>query len=167
MLGALETCPDLFVRFGGHRHAAGLTMEASRIKELRSRINEHADGVLAPDDLRPRIHIDSSVTFRTLGSEVVGQVTELAPFGAGNPRPVFMSTGVELVDGPRVLKDRHLKMAFKQDGRVFRAIAWRSAEREPFLAQHRACLDLAFALEQNEFNGETSLELSMLDARPG
>jgi single-stranded-DNA-specific exonuclease len=165
MLGALETCPDLFQRFGGHRHAAGLTMEAARVKELRHRINEYAEGVLGPDDLRPRIYIDSAVTFKTLGAEVAGQVAALAPFGAGNPRPVFISRGVELVDGPRVLKDRHLKMAFRQDGRVFRAILWRGVEREPFLTEHRASLDLAFTLEHNTFNGETFLELGMLDAR--
>jgi single-stranded-DNA-specific exonuclease len=167
MLGGLETCANLFQRFGGHRHAAGLTMDAARIKELRRRINDHADGILSPDDLRPCLHIDSSVTFRTLGSEVAGQLTALAPFGAGNPRPVFMTRGVELVDGPRVVKDRHLRLAFKHEGRVFPAIAWRAVERQGFLTDNRTSLDLAFALEHNTFNGETFLELSMLDARQG
>jgi single-stranded-DNA-specific exonuclease len=51
----------------------------------------------------------------------------LAPFGAGNPRPVFAARGVEIIDGPRTLKERHLKMALKQDGRIFRAVAWRAS----------------------------------------
>ena len=58
MLGALERCADLFHRFGGHKQAAGLTMEAARVPEFRARINAHADEVLEPDDLLPRLRID-------------------------------------------------------------------------------------------------------------
>lgn len=166
MLSALESCSHLFLRFGGHRHAAGLTMEASRVGELRKAINLYADDVLSPDDLMPRLRIDTRVTFRGLGSDVAGRIASLAPFGAGNPRPVFHASGVEIVDGPRKLKDRHLKMALKQDGRVFRAIAWRAAEREDWLSEHRSSLDVAFGLEQNSYNGESYLELSVLDVKP-
>jgi single-stranded-DNA-specific exonuclease len=90
----------------------------------------------------------------------------LAPFGAGNPKPVFAATSVEIVDGPRRLKDRHFKMALRQDGRVLRAIAWRGAERHAFLEEHRALVDVAYSLEQNEYNGETYLELTVADVRP-
>ena len=166
MLGALEQCAHLFERFGGHRYAAGLTMEASRIAELRKVINDHADTIIGPDDLRPRLRIDSRVTFRGLNGALAGHLTALAPFGAGNPRPVFHASGVEVVDGPRRVKDRHLKLAVRQEGRTFRAMAWRSAEREPLLTEHRAAVDLVFGLEQNQYNGETFLELSILDAKP-
>jgi hypothetical protein len=70
---------------------------------------------------------------------------------------------VEIVDGPRPIKDRHLKMTFRQDGRSFRAIAWRAAERAAFLTENRAGVNLAFSLDQNEFQGETYLELSVAD----
>ena len=90
----------------------------------------------------------------------------LAPFGAGNPKPVFAASGVEIVDGPRRLKERHFKMAVRQDGRVLRALAWRGVERYSFLESHRAPIDLAYSLEQNEFNGETYLELVVADVRP-
>ena len=166
MLAALDTCAPLFMRFGGHKQAAGLTMEAARVKEFRRAINLHADTVLAPDDLRPRLRIDGAVTFRGLNGDVASQVSQLAPFGAGNPRPLFSADDVEIVDGPRTLKERHLKMALRQDGRTFRAVAWRAVERQAFLEHHRTRLDFAFSLEQNTFNGETSLELMVADARP-
>jgi hypothetical protein len=67
------------------------------------------------------------------------------------------------VDGPRPLNERHLKMTLSQDGRRFRAIAWRAAERAEFLERHRAGFDLAFCLERNEFQGETYLELRVAD----
>jgi single-stranded-DNA-specific exonuclease len=160
MLAALESCADAMIKFGGHKQAAGLTMESARVRELRARINEHADACLAPDDLRPRLWIDGSLAFRSITEQVASELSRLAPFGAGNPCPVFQTQRVEIIDGPRRVKDRHLKMAFRQDGRVFRGIAWRASERESFVAEHRQAIDLAFSLEQDMWNGERYLQLS-------
>ena len=96
----------------------------------------------------------------------MSELAALAPFGPSNPRPVFCAHSVDIVDGPRRLKERHLKMALRQDGRVMRAIAWRGAERHAFLEAHRAAVDVAFSLEQNQFNGETYLELTLCDTAP-
>jgi single-stranded-DNA-specific exonuclease len=163
MLGALERCADLFIRFGGHRQAAGLTMEAARVGEFRQRINGWADEVLEPDQLRPRLRIDAPLHLKGITHDLVRGLDALGPFGMGNPRPVFHAAPVEIVDGPRSLKERHLKMTFSQEGRRFRAIAWRAAERAEFLEKHRTGVDLAFSLERNEYQGETYLELSVAD----
>jgi single-stranded-DNA-specific exonuclease len=165
MLGALERCANLFIRFGGHKQAAGLALEADRIKELRLAVNAVADETLGPEDLMPRLRIDADLTFRGITGGVAAGISALAPFGAGNPRPVFAARKVEIIDGPRVLKERHLKMALKQDGRVFRAVAWRAAERADFLTEHKAAIDVAFSLEQNQYNGETFVDLSIADFR--
>ena len=163
MLAALESCADAMIKFGGHKQAAGLTIESARIRELRARVNDFADGCLGPDDLRPRLWIDGSLTFRSITEQVASEMTRLAPFGAGNPCPIFTTSRVEIVDGPRRVKDRHLKMAFKQDGRVMRGIAWRASEREAFVTEHRGAIDLAFSLEQDTWNGERYLQLSVAD----
>src|SRR5258705_6145018 len=105
------------------------------------------------------------LTFRSIDEQVVAGRAALAPFGAGNPCPIFRTSRVEIVDGPRRLKERHLKMAFKQDGRVFRGIAWRASERESFVTEHRAAIDLAFSLEHDIYNGERYLQLSVADFR--
>jgi len=165
MLAALESCAELMSKFGGHKQAAGLTLETSRIRELRTRINHFADACLTPDDLRPRLWIDGSLTFRSINEQVVSELSTLAPFGAGNPCPIFRTSRVEIVDGPRRLKERHLKMAFKQDGRILRGVAWRASERESFVAEHRAAIDLAFSLENDMYNGERYLQLSVADFR--
>ncbi len=166
MLAALESCAPLLDRFGGHKVAAGLALSRSRVREFRGAVNDCADALLGPDDLRPRQRIDDFLGFRELTGAVAAQIVALAPFGAGNPKPVFAATGVEIADGPRRLKERHLKMAVRQDGRVLRAIAWRGVERYGFLESHRAPIDLAYSLEQNEFNGESYLELVVADVRP-
>jgi single-stranded-DNA-specific exonuclease len=165
MLSALESCSDVLTKFGGHRQAAGLTLEATRIRELRGRINEYADRCLQPDDLRPRLWIDGALAFRSITPQVASELSALAPFGAGNACPVFRTSGVEVVDGPRLVKDRHLKMALRQDGRVLRGIAWRAADREAFVSQYRAGIDLAYSLEQDTWNGERYLQLSVADFR--
>jgi single-stranded-DNA-specific exonuclease len=166
MLAALESCAPLLDRFGGHKVAAGLALSSARIREFRAAVNDCADALLGPDDLRPRQRIDDFLGFRELTASVAAQIVALAPFGAGNPKPVFAAAGIEICDGPRRLKERHLKMAVRQDGRVLRAIAWRGVERYGFLETHRAPIDLAYSLEQNEFNGESYLELVVADVRP-
>jgi single-stranded-DNA-specific exonuclease len=166
MLGGLDACAPFLTRYGGHRMAAGLTIETSRIRELRARVNDHAEALLGPDDLRPRLRIDDALGFGTITGRVAAELDALSPFGPSNPRPVFCAHGVDIVDGPRRLKDRHLKMALRHQGRVMRAISWRGAERYPFLESHRAPVDVAFSLDQNQFNGETYLELTVCDIRP-
>ncbi|MGH9329361.1 MAG: single-stranded-DNA-specific exonuclease RecJ [Vicinamibacterales bacterium] len=166
MLAALEHCHDLFLRFGGHKQAAGLTMEAARVEEFRAHINEYADARLDPEDLMPRLRIDAALGLRAINPEVVEGLSALEPFGLGNPRPIFHAHPVEIIDGPKVLKERHLRMTFRQDGRVFRGIAWRAAERAGFLDEHRAGLALAFSLDRDEYQGETYVQLTMADAKP-
>ena len=163
LLGALEHCGDLFTRFGGHRHAAGLTIDTGRLKELRTRITGFADDRLGPDDLTPRLRVDCSLPLAAITPAVVDGLRAMEPFGAGNPRPVFHTGPVELAHGPRVMKSRHLSMAVRQDKRVFRAVAWRMAERAEFVTRHGDALDVAFNLTENHYRGEHTIELSVAD----
>jgi single-stranded-DNA-specific exonuclease len=168
MLGALERCAPMLLRFGGHRQAAGLALEAGRLREFRDAINRVADESIGPEDLMPRLHVDADLSFRAISGDLVAQVVSLAPFGSGNPRPIFVARGVEIVDGPRTIKERHLKMTLRQEGRIFRAMAWRAAERQDYLIEHKAAVDVAFSLDQSQYNGDTFVELTLADARqPG
>jgi single-stranded-DNA-specific exonuclease len=165
ILAALEHCAPHLIRFGGHKQAAGLTMGASSVAAFREAIADYADNLLGPDDLKPRLRLDGCIGFRDITGDFAGQMALLAPFGTGNPRPLFEALGVQVIDGPRRLKDRHLKMALKQNGRIFRAIAWRAVEREQFITDNRTSLDLAFSLEQNKYQGDEFLELSVSDVK--
>ena len=136
------------------------------MREFRSSINNRAEGLLGPEQLMPRLRIDADLGFRAITAQVAAGIASLAPFGAGNPKPIFAARGVEVIDGPRKLKERHLKMSLRQDGRVFRAVAWRAAEKQEQIVGHKSALDVAFSLEQNQYNGETYLELTLADIRP-
>ena len=163
MLSALEACGSHLVRFGGHRMAAGLTVDARAFKAFRTALQAHGDARLGPDDLRPRLRVDARLDLDAIRGRLVEEITALEPFGIGNPRPVFFAGPVEIVDGPRRIKERHLKMSVRHRGRIFRAIAWRAVEREPFVLANRGALDIAFSLTENTFNGETRTELTLAD----
>ncbi len=165
LLGALESCADVFIRFGGHRQAAGLTIESARIPELRRRLTSVANERLGPEDLVPRLRIDAPLGLREICGEVIEGLSRLGPFGAANPKPVFRAAPVELIQPARRLKERHLSLMLRQQGRSFRAIAWRAVEREEFLNANRFGFELAYSLDQGEFQGEKTTELTVADVR--
>lgn len=165
MLAALESCAPLLTRFGGHRQAAGLQLDADRLKEFREAITAHAADALQPDDLRPHLYIDAPLPLSALTDELSAELARLAPFGPSNPRPVFSTGPVSLAGTPRRMKERHLSMVCRQDAHTLRAVAWNAADREAELVAARDALELAFALETNTFRGQTTLELRLEDFR--
>ncbi|MDO8835085.1 MAG: single-stranded-DNA-specific exonuclease RecJ [Vicinamibacterales bacterium] len=167
MLAALEGCAPLLERFGGHKMAAGLTLARSRIKAFRAAVATIGDDRLTPDDLRPTLRLDAPLGFRAITDRFYEDLGRLAPFGMANPRPLFFARGAAVTDGPRRLKERHLSVGLRHEGVVLRALYWRGAERERLIAGARESLDVAFTVEQNTFNGRSTLELSLADVTAG
>lgn len=165
LLAGLERCADLFDRFGGHRQAAGLVMPAARLADFRARLVAHAREQLAPVDLTPRLAIDGPLQLTEIDGRLLADLGALEPFGVGNRRPVFHAAAVEVIDGPRTVKDRHLSMTVRQRRARFRAMAWRAADRADFVSERRAALDIAFSLTENSFRGERVVELSIADVK--
>ena len=165
LLSALEKCESVFMKFGGHRQAAGLTMKTANIAEFRSMLTKHADEVLEPDDLVPSLPIDGEMPFEQITSQVIEDLKLFEPFGSSNQKPVFAASEVAISDGPYLLKEKHLRMSVKQSGRIFRAVAWRGAGWFKFLKEHRDRVNIAFSLVENHFRGETTTELSIADVQ--
>jgi single-stranded-DNA-specific exonuclease len=165
LLEALESCKDVFLKFGGHKQAAGVTLEEARVPELRQRLTRWANDVLGPEDLMPRLRIDAPLGLREIDGEVLDGLTRLGPFGAGHPKPVFRASPIDLVNPPRRMKERHLSLLVRQDGRSFRAVAWRAIDRESYLIANPTGLELAYSLERGEYRGETTTELTVADVR--
>jgi single-stranded-DNA-specific exonuclease len=111
------------------------------------------------------LRVDAMLGLAEIAPDVVSGVEALAPFGLGNPRPVFSAGSVEVVSGPHLLKERHLAMHVKQSGRVFRAMAWRGAERASFITANRSAVRLAYSIDRNTFRGETTVELNVADVQ--
>ena len=128
LLEALEAMSDLFVKFGGHKQAAGLTMRAEKITEFRARFEAYAGARLGPEDLRTVIEIDAEATLLELEEAGAMELLSLAPFGAGNPPPLVMLRGVDVALTPEVKNDKHLFIKVRQ-GEVMKVVkGWGMAE---------------------------------------
>jgi single-stranded-DNA-specific exonuclease len=165
LLRCLESAADVFEQFGGHKQAAGMTVATDRLPEMRRRLAEYANERLLPSDFIPRLRIDAALGLHEISSDVVQGISRLGPFGMANPKPVFRTSAIDLVSPPKTLKERHLSLLVKQQGRTFRAMAWRAAERSEYLSTNRFGLELAYSLGESEFRGERVTELTVADIR--
>lgn len=129
LLDALESMKDLFRRFGGHRMAAGLAMDAARLTEFRDRLNAYAGGLLTAEDFRPHREVDAEILLNEVNDISIGEILALAPFGAGNPSPQFLLRDLEVCDVPSIVKEKHIRVRLRQNGRTLFAKAWNFADR--------------------------------------
>jgi single-stranded-DNA-specific exonuclease len=148
LLEALESMSDLFVRFGGHAHAAGVTLETAQVEEFRRRFNAFAASRLCADDFLPRLEIDAVLELREITEQGIEEIFSLAPFGHGNPPPLFAALGVEVAAPPVVMKEKHLRITVRQNNRTLVLKAWNLAHRIGELVPG-ARVDLAFNLEED------------------
>jgi single-stranded-DNA-specific exonuclease len=167
MLDALTSCADLLEGFGGHAHAAGLGMRRENVSELRRRLNEYASKVVCEDEEGvPCLEYDVELAPEAIGLELCNELEALEPHGAGWPRPVFVTRGLRVVGEPRVMKEKHLKFNVNtSEGRVHECIWWRAAERKAATPRPGECIELAYAMEANSWNGRTRLQLVVEDMK--
>lgn len=150
LLEALEAMPDLFIRFGGHRHAAGVTLEAARVEEFRQRFHEYASARLAPEDLQPRLDLDAVLEFKEIDEHSTSELFALAPFGHRNPLPLFAALDVEVAGPPAPWNENHLRVVLRQNGRSLALKAWNFAARAAELPAG-ARVDVAFSIEEDTY----------------
>ncbi|MGE5645257.1 MAG: single-stranded-DNA-specific exonuclease RecJ [Acidobacteriota bacterium] len=150
LLEALESMPELFMRFGGHRQAAGLTLAAGRLEEFRARLAAYARERLAPEDLVDEIDVDATIELCEVSEQSVADVLAMAPFGCGNPSPVFVARGVEVAGAPVVMRERHLLLNVRQNGRGVTIKAWQFAGRAAELTAGSR-IDVAFSFENDDY----------------
>jgi len=151
LLDALESMSELFVRFGGHAHAAGVTMEVANVEEFRRRFDAFAASRLCADDFLRRLEIDAVLELREIDERAIEELFALAPFGHGNPAPLFAALGVEVAAPPTIMKEKHLRITVRQNGRSLVLKAWNLAHRAGELAPG-ARVDVAFNLEEDAYS---------------
>jgi single-stranded-DNA-specific exonuclease len=110
LLEAIESCGDLFSRYGGHSHACGFAMPAANVDELRARLDAFARTRLTPSDFDPVLDVDSELRLGEVTPQMFQALRLLEPYGVGNPEPVFTARSAELAAPPRILKDKHIKL---------------------------------------------------------
>lgn len=172
LLEALESCQELFTKFGGHAHAIGCSLPLDKIGALRTRLDAHARERLTPADFIPILDYDAEISLDEVDQRFWESLEKLEPFGVGNPTPVFVARSVKLVQPPKMLKDKHIKLraigtANPPDGcwqRGHNVVGWRMAQRVAAEALVLGdVLDLAFTVDYNQHPEFGGVQLSLVD----
>jgi single-stranded-DNA-specific exonuclease len=160
LIECLDACSDIFLDYGGHTLAVGCVLPRERMGLLKERINRVVGARLNDDELQKKVRIDVRLSLAEIQSSFLESYVRLAPFGVGNPKPTFLSEGVEVVGTPQVLQGKHLKFLARQDNRVIEALAW---DRKDWLEEvrNKARLDIAYSLRSSSFLGEEQYSLSL------
>ncbi len=162
---ALKQCQDLMVSFGGHKYAAGLTVEVGQIPELRKRLKATAADTLTPEMLSPKISIDSELRFGDIDDTLLDLLRKMAPFGPQNNRPTFFTKGLQVVGSPIIVGKNHLKFRVRQDGKVIDAIGFDLGDKIYRIPSGESDVELAYVVDENDYQGRKTLQLRIKDLR--
>ncbi|MGF1638602.1 MAG: single-stranded-DNA-specific exonuclease RecJ [Cyclobacteriaceae bacterium] len=163
---AISECSDLLDQFGGHMYAAGLTMDIQNIEAFKQKFEEVVARKITDEQLIPQIGVDAHVRLSDFDEKFYETLCRIAPFGPGNLQPVFMSDKLKISGRPRVLKDMHLKFCVQQDDSdvVFDVIAFGQAQYADLVGSGMQ-FSMAYYLEENNYNGKTTLQLRAKDIK--
>lgn len=166
---AINACSDLLEQFGGHMYAAGLTMPLENVEAFRQRFDKVVRQTLPAALRMPEEEVDAEVRFTDLDDRVARILHHMAPFGPGNMKPVFLTRGVVDTGMARIVGDDHLKMSLRMagaNGPAFDAIGFRMGAHFELVKRGQP-FSVLYTLEENEWNGRTTLQLNIKDLKPG
>lgn len=162
LVQALESSADVIEAGGGHEMAAGVSVREENLDLFREAFLRSVEAQIDGDTLVPKLFIDARISLRDLSLELLDSYELLQPFGAGNPQPLFMTEAVRVTEEPRVIKEKHLKFTFEQDGVLHEGIYFNSAH----LDLPRPPWDIAFHIDRNEWRGRVRLNMILKAIRP-
>jgi single-stranded-DNA-specific exonuclease len=161
---ALGESSELLLRYGGHRAAAGVTIERERVADFAVRFNEVARSLLTLEDLVPEIRVDLEVSIDGMDDRLESLFRHFEPFGIGNPSPVLLSRNVTIARPPRLVGQDGLKLVLDTGTGSIEALGWGFAHRAAEF-QAGGKVDIAFRLERDEYRGESHLQARIADIR--
>lgn len=163
LLGGLDACSSLLVRHGGHRAAAGCTIERDRVSAFAEALAANAEAALRPDDLIRRARVDAVLGADEAGLDLAVELGRLAPFGVGNPAPALLVPAARLVGARPMGEGQHIRFTVESGGGRAAAVAF-GRPRLPDGAEDG--IDAVFSLEVNRWNGAESARLSLRGTAP-
>ena len=167
ILAVLERCGEHFVQYGGHAQAVGCTLgeefcDDNKIQQLARSLEEHVRPQLNSENLTPSLSIESFLPAEDISFSLYEAISQLAPFGIGNPVPVFASKKMNIVAGPWVLKKQHLKLQVQSNGSCLDAIWWKNGSAADTI-DSGSQVDLAYTMSLDRYLGKKKLLLTVQD----
>ena len=159
---AIYACREHLLGYGGHFAAAGMTLLPEQVEPFSEKFEEVVAANITEEQLTPEIIIDAEIRFAAINQTLYNIITQMEPFGPENLRPVFVARGVTDNGRSKIVKEEHVKFSLQQDNIVFSGIGFGMAFKFELL-QSKLPLDVVFTLEENEWNGNKSLQLKVID----
>ena len=162
MVEGFRNCAAFLEKFGGHEYAGGLSIATDKLELFAEAFESCARQMLSAEDLVPLLEMDASLNFSDIGFPLARELDVLKPFGVGNPEPLFVTAGAEVCE--RRVFSAGVRYRLRQGGRVLGGVIFGAGDDFP--GRPGETIDVAYRLSENEWNGATSLELKIVDARP-
>ncbi len=163
---AIDACSEHLIQFGGHKYAAGLTIEVAKIPDFEHAFETAVSNQIAPQQLVPKIEIDLEIEMEAINDRFINILKQMEPFGPGNMRPVFVSRYLKDTGKTRILKSEHLKLElYDKNGIVMGGIAFGMAAHYKYIENGQA-IDICYTLEENHFRGQSTIQLMVKDIKP-
>jgi single-stranded-DNA-specific exonuclease len=159
---AIHACKDHLIGYGGHFAAAGMTLLPENIAAFTNKFEEVVSQTISADSLIPEIIIDAEVSFSDLKPSFYNILKQMEPYGPENMRPVFIARNVLNAGNSKVVKEQHIRFIVKQNNYTFCGIGFHMAHKFPLLDSKKP-VDIVFTLDENDWNGEKSLQLKVID----
>ena len=161
---AIHACREHLLGYGGHFAAAGMTMELEQVNAFREKFEEVVSSSIAPELLIPEIVIDAEINLKDIKQSFYDIICQMEPFGPVNLRPVFIVKKVTDSGWSKIVKEEHIRFSVKQDNVTITGIGFGMADKFPLLQQKQP-VDIVFTIDTNEWNGEKSLQIRVIDFR--
>ncbi len=162
---ALKECEDLLVRYGGHKYAAGLSIEPDKVEAFRERFVDVSGRILSDEDITPKLNIDLELELPEIDDAFMDAVERFAPFGPQNMRPVFMTRNCEVSAQPYVVGNNHLKMRVRKGDAEFDVIGFGFGDMIRLISSPGCLVDIVYVVEYNTWNGVTRKQIRLKDIR--
>lgn len=164
IIKAIKQLDDLIIEGGGHPMAAGFSIKTKNIKKFRTEINKLSKAKLTKEILTPKLKIDMELQFNQLNQKLMDELKKLDPFGMGNPAPTFVTKKVKVLEARKVgAQKKHMKLKLEQDGEMFDAIWFNSTSLANLST--KSTVNLVYSLDENTYNGRTTLQLKVKDLK--
>lgn len=161
---AIHACREHLLGYGGHFAAAGMTLLPEKVASFAEAFEQEVNKLITDDLLIPEIIIDAEISFADITPSFFSILSQMEPFGPDNMRPVFIARNVIDTGFSKIVKEQHIRFVLKQNNISFTGIGFNMADKFTLL-QEQQPLDIVFTIDENVWNGETSLQLKMIDLR--
>jgi single-stranded-DNA-specific exonuclease len=162
---ALKECQDCLIRYGGHKYAAGLSIDPKHIDTFREKFKAVSEEKLNQEDLIPDLEIDAEIELNQMNDELIELLEKFAPFGPQNMRPTFLTSNVEIDGYPCVVGTDHLKVKVKKGGKSFDAIGFGMGEMAKPLSSKGVLSTIVYGVEKNNWNDIEKIQLRLKDIK--